>query len=224
MGIPLNITSNATTNAIAYNVSHGVPLWNKGNYSYRLDYSLLNSTWLTINLTLTSFNTTAWVPGVSGLWLGLSYGAYSNSSNTDFTLCVYSYNNLTADQFQCTDMYFDANAVPQSNEYQDLYSVATLIEDTVRGNFKVSYQRPLSPTDVPSGEDFNLSLTQNNDFQWSFGSLAANGSPAFNDSTQQMGSFALNLASGAVSTYIPSFAREFLSGSLAIALLVSSLI
>ena len=57
-------------------------------------------------LSIYGINTTGWVAGQSGLWMGLGYGAQS-MYNTDFNMLIYNYNNQPTDGFIGLDGCFD---------------------------------------------------------------------------------------------------------------------
>ena len=89
-------------------------------------------------------------------------------TNADATFCQYNYNNLPSDAFVCSDIFIDSNRNRGYNETQDVYSFVT---NVASGIFKVSFVRPLYPTDVAIGKDFPLKVGSNN-IIYAFGYLA----------------------------------------------------
>lgn len=163
--------------------------------NYTLDYQVqTGNTSVRYNLSATAINTTAWVSNKSGVYFGLGFGN-NLMSNVDSVDCMFVWKNASTDAFACYDLYFDANRAASANETQDVSSVTTVTKDKATGAFKVSFVRPLAPSDIAKGTDYNVSLTADTKFIWALGQLDSSLNPVqhaegFN------GAYQINLATG----------------------------
>lgn len=84
--------------------------------NYKLDYLVLNPTdsnaSVFINLTVSGVNTTDFVPGKSGVWIGLGYGN-NQMKNVDYNMFLFNQTSATtANLYLSNDGYFDGNRQP----------------------------------------------------------------------------------------------------------------
>jgi hypothetical protein len=95
----------------------------------------------------------------SGEYMGIGFGN-NLMQNIDFVSCVTVWSNKTTDSFSCMDGFFDGNRSPVTTpETQDFSGLTIMTYNKTLGNFKVSFVRPLTPTDVAKGVDYNLNQT-----------------------------------------------------------------
>ncbi|TNV76823.1 hypothetical protein FGO68_gene15042 [Halteria grandinella] len=138
--------------------------WYKVNFpslngNYTLDWALVNSSSVRFNLSVTGLPTSNWVVNKSGEYMGIGFGN-NMMSNVDYLACYTLWSNKSTDAFSCVDGYFDANRNPVTTaETQDFSGLTTVTYNKTLGNFKVSFVRPLTPTDVSKGVDYNLANT-----------------------------------------------------------------
>ena len=78
-----------------------IPFQQNGtDHNYTLQYQVLNVTgsnpMLYGVLSVTGINTSSWVAGQNGIWMGIGYGS-KDMSHTDFNMLIYNFNNTTSD-------------------------------------------------------------------------------------------------------------------------------
>lgn len=146
------------------------------------------------NLSATGIDTSAWVASKSGVWFGLGYGS-NQMRSIDFNMCTFIWKNTATDAFTCSDSYYDANRapLPPTSETQDLTGVITMTKDKAAGSFKVSFVRPITPSDISSGYDYSISLTTDTKMIWALGSVDSLQNPSQHNSGMD-GAYTINFS------------------------------
>ena len=102
---------------------------------------------------ITNYNVSQWTTdGKTGLWISIGYGN-DVMTNTDITLCQFTYTNSISDAFTCEDGYIgnlkSLWGISLAND-PSIYSAQTvdkrIADDT--GNFSVKFERPLNIANI----------------------------------------------------------------------------
>lgn len=129
--------------------------------------------------------------------MGLGFGG-TTMTNSDITLCQYTYTNKTDDKFDCKNSFFDSSRQTVSRKATlDVQTLSTNA-DAKTGVFKVSFVKLLNATNTSNGSKDYSFVKGKNDFIWAYGNVV-DGIPT-QHAIDERGTFNLDLTTALKTT------------------------
>lgn len=107
-------------------------------------------------------------------------------TDSDITLCSYSYYNSSSTVFTCTDRYATSNSLPTLDTTRDTVDVSTGVKiyydyssSLLKATFEAKFYRKCTTSD---SQDNDVVASSNNNIIWAFGSMSS-GTPSYHGST-----------------------------------------